>query len=521
MYDTETIGTAEGRYTQLKVERESFLYRGRKSAELTLPFLLPNEGTTGSSQFITPYQSLGARGVVHLASKLLMALLPPNAPFFRLTVDDFDASQLGGEDKRGKIEEGLATIERAVMARIETAAVRVPCFEALKQLIVTGNCLVNLNSSSGEMRAFRLDSYVTCRDGLGNLLEIVIHERVSPLHLPAEVQEMLAQREEDKQSVEKNLNLYTHIRLVNKRWELYQEVKGIRLPNSFKTYPKDKLPWLPLRFSAAQGEYYGRGLVEMYIGDLKSIELLSQSLVEGAQAASRILFLVRQNGMTSAKVIEEAPNGAVRAGSREDITVLQMDKQADFGFVKQTLDDISYRLSHAFLLNSSVQRNAERVTAEEIRFMASELEGALGGVYSVLSQEFQRPLVNLLLSNLEQEGKMPKLPKDMVRPQITTGIEALGRGQDLNKLALFLEKLAPLGQDVLASNLNVDDYIDRLGASIGIDTSGLIKSAEQKQAEAAAAADQQQSEQMAAMMQSAAPTLAKEMAPQMAKAMEE
>ena len=82
------------------------------------------------------------------------------------------------------------------------------------------------------------------------------------------------------------------------------------------------------------------------------------------------------------------------------------------------------------------------------------------------------------------------MPKDTVKPQIVTGLEALGRGQDLNKLAQFLQYLQPLGPETIASSLNVDDYIDRLGASLGIDTGGLItetnvpqKTPEQKQAE--------------------------------------
>ena len=70
-----------------------------------------------------------------------------------------------------------------------------------------------------------------------------------------------------------------------------------------------------------------------------------------------------------------------------------------------------------------------------------------------------------------------------MKPQIVTGIEALGRGQDLNKLAQFLEYLGPLGPEAIMQNLNLDDYIDRLGASLGIDTGGLIKSPEQKQQE--------------------------------------
>ena len=69
-----------------------------------------------------------------------------------------------------------------------------------------------------------------------------------------------------------------------------------------------------------------------------------------------------------------------------------MQKFNDFRVAQESAQKIEERLAAAFLLNSSVQRDAERVTAEEVRFMAQELESTLGGVYSVLSQEFQLPL---------------------------------------------------------------------------------------------------------------------------------
>ena len=93
---------------------------------------------------------------------------------------------------------------------------------------------------------------------------------------------------------------------------------------------------------------------------------------------------------------------------------------------------------------------------------------------------------------MTRTGKMPKLPKDSVKPTVVTGVEALGRGQDLNKLATFLQYLQPLGAQVIASELNLNDYIDRLGASLGIDTNGLIKSAEQKAMEKQKAMEMQQ-----------------------------
>jgi hypothetical protein len=130
----------------------------------------------------------------------------------------------------------------------------------------------------------------------------------------------------------------------------------------------------------------------------------------------------------------------------------------------------------AFLMNSSVQRNAERVTAEEVRFMASELEDALGGVYSILSQEFQLPLVHRLMDRMTKAKKLPPLPKGVVKPAIVTGLEALGRGHDLNKYLMMLKALQPLGEQVLAQYMNPGDYISRIATSLGIDPAGLVKS---------------------------------------------
>ena len=153
--------------------------------------------------------------------------------------------------------------------------------------------------------------------------------------------------------------------------------------------------------------------------------------------------------------------------------------------------------------------------------MAQELETALGGVYSILSQEFQLPLVRLLLARLESDGKMPKMPKDSIKPQIVTGLEALGRGQDLNKLAQFLTYLQPLGPQVISQNLNVDDYIDRLGASLGIDTGGLVKSVEEKAQEMQAMQQAQQQAQSQKMMQDMAVKATPQLADQMIKQQQE
>ena len=272
------------------------------------------------------------------------------------------------------------------------------------------------------MKVFRLDRYVVKRDTMGNILKIVVKETIAYDALPLQVQEALSENAEYQVDInKKECDLYTCVKLVkNNKYEVHQEFHGVMIPGSEGSYPKDKLPWMALRFVAIDGEDYGRGFVEEYAGDLKSLEALTRAIVEGSAASAKLLFMVRPNGTTKIRNIADSPNGGIISGDANDVTTLQANKFNDFRVAQETMNTITERMSYAFLLNSSVQRNAERVTAEEVRFMAQELETALGGIYSVLSQEFQVPLVNLLLNKMQKEGKMPKFPKDTLKPQILT-----------------------------------------------------------------------------------------------------
>tara|TARA_Y100000592_G_scaffold69217_1_gene107601 strand:+ start:1175 stop:2065 length:891 start_codon:yes stop_codon:yes gene_type:complete len=243
-------------------------------------------------------------------------------------------------------------------------------------------------------------------------------------------------------------------------------------------------PWILLRWVRIDGEDYGRGYVEEYRGDLISLESLTQAIIEGAAASAKVLFLVNPNGQTRAATLAKAPNGAVREGSAADISVMQVNKAGDFSIALQAMQRIEARLEYAFLMARSVQRDAERVTAAEVQLMAQELENSLGGVYSILSQEFQLPYLKRRMHMLVRSGKVPKLPEKIVKPKIVTGIQGLGRGNDRNKLIEFIGTVAQaLGPDVMRQYVNVDEAVKRLATSIGIETGNLIKTQEQIQAE--------------------------------------
>lgn len=483
--------TAAALYASLLGDRDPFLERARDGAQLTIPRLITEEGRNGSTELYTPFQGLGARGVNNLASKLLLTLFPPNAPFFRLEVDESYNAAIGAVDgAQAETQASLAKIERKISGEIEKQAMRPRLFEALKHLVVSGNVLLYMPKKGG-LRVFHLDQYVIDRDPMGNVVTMVTKETIAVAALPQEIKAQLDPKDiadaEGMNTKPKTLDLYTAVvRQGEDKFEVWQEVSGVKtveIPTAAGVYPMERLPWIPLRMSYISDEPYGRGHVEEYIGDLKSLEGLSQAIVEGSAAAARLLFLVNPNGMTMTEDLAEAPNGAFREGMAEDVSTLQLEKSADFRVAMETAAGIERRLSHAFLLNASIQRQAERVTAEEVRYMAQELEDALGGIYSILSQELQMPLVRLLMNNLIKRKELPAVAGKILSPVIITGLEALGRGQDLNRIQLALSVgTAALGPEAMTMYMNPGNVLTRIFTAVGIDTTGMVKTDEEVQA---------------------------------------
>lgn len=509
---------AAARYTALQTTRQPYINRARNQAKVTIPSLFPETDDVTTQQLYTPYQSVGARGVNNIAAKLMLALFPPNTSNFKLTVDDLTLQKLTGvKDARGEVEESLAAIEKKALFTLEGSGFRPTLAEVMKQLVVSGNACLYFGEPK-KVRYFKLTNYVCKRAPDGKLIEGVIKEDVAKAALPPDVRALVEKNEPTSKPMPSErtspdattVPLYTYIELRDGKYHVHQEIKDTIIDGTEASYLEDEMPYLFLRFNKLDGEDYGRGYVEDYYGDLYTLESLMEAAVSGAIVMSKFIFLVDPAGSTRSEDLAKAENGGFVDGRQGDISVLQTEKQADLSIVFKMTESIEQRLAYAFLLNTAIQRPGERVTAEEIRYMARELEDVLGGVYSVLSQSLQLRIATILLKNLESSKDIPKLPKE-VKPMIVTGVEALGRGQDLGRLNEFLATSSQvLGPQIVAQYINPDEYLKRVAASLSIDTGGLIKTEEEIQ-----------QDQMAAMAQQMGPDVIKAGTQMAAKQMEQ
>jgi len=495
---------ARERYTQLSTNRTQFLDTAVECSRLTLPYLIQEDLSSKPThqKLHTPWQSVGSKAVVNLAAKLMLALLPPQTSFFKLQVRD---DKLGDEIPReikSELDLSFSKMERMVMDYINASSDRVVVHQALKHLIVSGNALIFMGKEG--LKNYPLNRYVVNRDGNGHVCEIVTKELISKKILGTDLPEPLPNSPGDDGyktgSDDDDVEVYTYVRLDdNGRWIWHQEVLDSIIPGSRSTAPKNTSPWLTLRFNTVDGEDYGRGRVEEFLGDIRSLEGLSQALVEGSSAASKVVFLVSPSSTTKPKTIADAGNGAIVQGRPEDVGVIQVGKTADFRTAAEQINTLERRISDAFLLLNV--RQSERTTAEEVRLTQMELEQQLGGLFSLLTVEFLVPYLNRTLHILQRNRELPKIPKDLVRPQIVAGVNALGRGQDQQSLVMFIQTLAQtMGPDILGQYLDPGEYIKRLAAAQGIDVLNLVKTQETMDQERM---EQQQQAQQRALVEQA------------------
>ena len=130
---------ARDRYSQLTRGRSQFLDTAVECSRLTLPYLVQEDLSARPThqKLHTPWQSVGAKSVVNLAAKLMLALLPPQTSLFKLQVRE---DKLGVEFPReikSELDLSFSKMEKMVMDYISASNDRVVVHQSLKHLIVS------------------------------------------------------------------------------------------------------------------------------------------------------------------------------------------------------------------------------------------------------------------------------------------------------------------------------------------------------------------------------------------------
>ncbi len=512
----EVIG--EKRYKALESDKRFFIDTAKDCCRYTIPALLSYfEDNSRVYDIEYPYQCLGANGISNLASKLLTALTPSSLPFFKFMISDYGLIQERSQeisDFRIIVDKMLSDYALQVTDLIKTSNDTSFLYEMWQLLLVSGNVLIKDPDDNSNIRIYSLRDYCVRRDRAGTPVEIVLKENISPVVLPKEILEQIKVKLDmpsevqelpsDERNEQKGYDIYTYCKREQESWYIHQEVKGIIISGTEQKVPLDACPFIALRIFNGAGEDYSRSYVSNYLGDLKSLDGLSQASIEAAAMISKHILLVDPTGLTDKDDVAEALNGETIDGRPSDVSFLQAQKGYDLRTVSEEASKIEERLNRAFLVTNGMIRDAERVTREEIRAVAKEIEEALGGLYSTCSHSFQVPYLKRKLYKLRKMKLLPPLDKN-IKPVIVAGFEALGTNSEKDNLIEFMNYARDLTGGNFGAVFKTNNLIKKVASIMSINLDGLIYTDEELEQQKAQAMQQQTQQQGMDMLKAAIP----------------
>lgn len=517
-----TLGvSASDFYQERTSSRATAVQMARRMADLTTPSLFPPEEYETGEPLRAMNQSINSRAVNTLAAKLTQVALPPNLPFIKYNPIEGKMQEDIKADPElwGEVQYALSRREQMHRERLETTGARSCYGRSIKQLLVTGNvCCLWTDIENPQVR--KMHHYVVKRSATGTPLITVIEDEIAVAEAEDDVLDAYREHtaQVNKHSLrndwEDTIKIYHVQKLVvedgERQWLYWQEVEGGHVIRDTEAWAPYEVPHMfPAGLIPEEGSDWYMPYCFDYEGDLSAVETFAASIQDAAAAMAWFLFFVNPTGHTKIKDVQEADSLAVLPGRADDVTSLTTQKGGDISVVSQEFQEASRRLGYAFAMHTSIQRPGERVTREEWVQMATELNQTMGGLYSDLAFGFQRWFVLRFIHLHEETDKsLSKLPGDLIRVGVVTGIENIGQDTDLTNLkGLVGDVIEAGGPEAVMQVFDVKALTLRLASLRAVKTEGLIKTSEQADAEQQQATDMQQQQ---TMLEQATGPLAKE-----------
>lgn len=468
----EIKGRIEQQFKSDDGERDELLTLWREIAWLTDPTLLPRktQEQPANRPLDTNHQSIGAVSLAIQEGSHLFSLYPPGFPHFAHDIaSDVEYDPTVPAEYKQAVKERALVWDMIVLARMEQASLvsqsnranlgfRNANRQSISYLVAFGDALQKIEDD-GRVRNFRPDHYVNRRDPCGALEYTITKESCNVLMRLTD--EQLARcelsREDLKGQGQANRvrDLYTAVEWQpeTRRWLITQELNGHEIDEPIE---REVNPYIAAYTRLSEGEHYGRGFLQLRIGDLRAVERLQTAIEDFAGLASKVLWVLDPSYMLRPEDLQK-PTGQCaisevdEKGMPRGLGVVKLDKMQDFTVVQATLEYIRSQLGTSMGNVRDSIRNKERVTAYEVQQVSSQIDDLTGGDLSAIDSTLVRPQVHVYRDQCERAGAMTIPPelKEFMQVNILSGIDAIARRQRGDRLLTLAQVAAAAGEDAI------------------------------------------------------------------------
>jgi hypothetical protein len=493
-----TKHTIQAHFNSDDQARSEILERIRQCSALSKPWIMPPSGHSKTEKLPEPFQSMLSRGLTNIIGKMLLAMWPPGIPFFQLLpAAEIRFDPAVSPQRLQRFSQVLFLHELTIVSLLESASLirkairRVSGFrtakhKTLNQIMVTGETLEQLTDDY-RLKVFRRDKYVSKRDSSGDVLYHIVKESIDPLTLTEDQREkaQIPPEKLDKPVADRMHDIYTRVEWqpVARVWLIEQEINKHVINRS-----QDPVnPFFCTPFELAPDEDYGRGWVELNLGDARSYDELREKILDFAAMASKMHPVIDDSSLLREEDLDTPSGTPLRAkvigGQVQDVAYLRLDKLSDFSVVQATSQAIRDDLAAALLLESELTPRGDRVTALQVQRIAAEVDAATGGFYAPIADDQQLQLLHRVMWQARRDRVLPTLPDNSIEIRALTGVAALGRELDKQRMLGLVQAYSQLGPQAMA-RIDMGIFIDALARYSGFYEPGFIKSEEQLQREA-------------------------------------
>jgi hypothetical protein len=500
-----TPETIAGEFQRLDGLRQNRIDASEKFAYFTIPSVFPKDDEGDDSAAVGMLDSIGASVANHFANKLVTTLFSPNRPFFRLAPDprsnavkelreatagDDPTAQQQAKAAMAKLRTKFVTVEKDSVHYLERIGYRTSATNAAKLLIITGDVVIR-SFQNEKAVAYTMRDYVCVKDLAGTDIVLIVRDGLVFGALNAEQKALVVQADTKSTMYVAStpITIYTRLELqTDKRYKITKAIDGADLPDENVLVTQKKSEFTHLSWNLTKGQNYGRGLVEDFSGSFHMIdELTNHQARIAAKMADLKIFVDPQSGV-DVEHLNASASGTYVAGKPGDVQVMASGLDAGMQYLESILATHKRQISAAFLYQSGQTRDAERVTAEEIRESAAELEIAHGGVYSRFASDWQGKVAYEAVAGTGEDMG------DTIEPQIMTGMDSLSRTGEMQSVRVWMNDLGLLNNvpEDVRGWIKPGEFASYAARQRGVDHDIFVKSATDMKAEQDAAAEAEQ-----------------------------
>jgi hypothetical protein len=277
------------------------------------------------------------------------------------------------------------------------------------------------------------------------------------------------------------------------------------------------------RWTKLSNEIYGRSPAMKCLSDVKTLNVVVQSILQAAQLRATPPIQAPDDGLMMPQKIRPASTLFYRAGTKDRFEPLNLG--GDLGVNEKLLERITANVSRAFFIDQLQLQQGPQMTATEVNQRSMESLRLLSPILGRLHNELLKPIIDRVFEIMFEAKMFEVLPPefsgvDKLEINYTSQIAKAQKESELDAFPKFLQAAGTVIQlqPQVMDNINGDEFIRHTWNVVGLPEKSLYDENDVRNTRQARAQQAQQQQAAAEEMHNA--EVSSKVAPNMLKAQE-